>query len=42
MVKKIFIYTCEEVKKMNPRNKLPSPRTRDEAASMGSELKSEA
>eukprot|EP00268_Persea_americana_P007666 TRINITY_DN12906_c0_g1_i1.p1 TRINITY_DN12906_c0_g1~~TRINITY_DN12906_c0_g1_i1.p1 ORF type:complete len:702 (+),score=138.16 TRINITY_DN12906_c0_g1_i1:744-2849(+) len=42
MVKKIFIYTCEEVKKMNPRNKLLSPRTRDEAASMGSELKPEA
>ncbi|XP_058095878.1 auxin response factor 9-like isoform X2 [Magnolia sinica] len=39
MAKKIFIYTCEEVKKMNPRNKLLS--TVEGTASIDSELKSE-
>lgn len=41
MVKKIIICTCEEAKKMNPRNKLLSPRTGDVASCMDSELKSE-
>lgn len=41
MVKKIFIYTTEEVKKMNTRNKLVSPSTGDRSSSIDSELKSE-
>ncbi|KAJ8621816.1 hypothetical protein MRB53_030345 [Persea americana] len=41
MVKKIFIYTCEEVKKMNSRIKLHSPANVSGVLSMDSELKSE-
>lgn len=35
MVKKIFIYTSEEVKKMRPNSKLPSPCCEDEGVGYG-------
>ena len=42
MVRKIFIYTSEEVKKMSSKNRVSSPVTDDETVlSLGSEQKSD-